>query len=245
MSQNKLKLNADKTEVLVLGTPKQRAKISVPSIPVNGEIVKILNIPIGNLGSVFDPSMDMAAHVSKAVKSENYHLRNIGRIRKYLTAESTKGAVISLVTSGFDYCNGHLCGIPEELICKLQRVQIMLPGWSRSQRSMTISLQYQRNFTGYQSGRVLNSRFFSWRTSVSMELHPLTWGKCWKSMSHHGHWDQHPRTYSASREPTWKPTVTDLLVPVPQNYGISSQIIFGQLGVWQSSTHLFKDVFIQ
>ena len=52
MSQNKLKLNADKTEVLVLDTPKQRAKISVPSISVNGEIVKILNIPIGNLGSV-------------------------------------------------------------------------------------------------------------------------------------------------------------------------------------------------
>ena len=123
MSQNKLKLNADKAEVLVLGTPKQRAKISVPSISVNGEIVKILNIPIGNLGSVFDPIMNMAAHVSKAVKSANYHLRNIGRIRKYLTAELTKSAVISLVTSRFHYCNGLLCGIPKELICKLQRVQ--------------------------------------------------------------------------------------------------------------------------
>ena len=72
---------------------------------------------------VFDPSMNMAAHVSKAVKSANYHLPNIRRIRKYLTAESTKGAVISLVTSIFDYCNGLLCGIPKELICKLQRVQ--------------------------------------------------------------------------------------------------------------------------
>ena len=121
--EGRLKLNADKTEVLVLGTPKQRAKISVPSISVNGEIVRILNIPIGNLGSVFDPSMNMAAHVSKAVKSANYYLRNIGRIRKYLTAESSKSAVISLVTSRFDYCNGLLCGIPEELICKLQRVQ--------------------------------------------------------------------------------------------------------------------------
>ena len=82
MSLNKPKLNADKTEVLVLGTPKQRAKISVPSISINGEIVKILNIPIGNLGSVFDPSMNMAAHVSKALNSANYHLRNIVRIRK-------------------------------------------------------------------------------------------------------------------------------------------------------------------
>ena len=95
---HKLKLNADKTDVLVLRTPKQRAKIFVPSISVNGEIVKILNIPIDNLGSVFDPSINMAAHVSKAVKSTNYHLQNIRRIRKYLTAESTKSAVISLAT---------------------------------------------------------------------------------------------------------------------------------------------------
>ena len=87
MSQNMLELNADKTEVLVLGTPKHRDKISVPGISVNGEEVKILNIPIGNLGSVFDPSMNMAAHVSNAVKSANYHIQNIGRIRKYLTAE--------------------------------------------------------------------------------------------------------------------------------------------------------------
>ena len=53
------KSGTDKTEVLVLGTPKQRAKISVPSISVNGEIVKILNITIGNLGSVFDPIIEM------------------------------------------------------------------------------------------------------------------------------------------------------------------------------------------
>ena len=128
MSQNKLKLNVDKTEVLVLGTPKQRAKISVSSISVNGEIVKILNIHISNLGSVFDPSMNMAAHVSKAVRSAHYYLRNIGRIRKYLTAESSKSAVISLVTSRFDYCNGLHCGIPEELMRNSREYKTTLSG---------------------------------------------------------------------------------------------------------------------
>ena len=43
MSQNKLKLNADKTEVLVMGTPQMRAKISIPSITVSGVIVPVLN----------------------------------------------------------------------------------------------------------------------------------------------------------------------------------------------------------
>ena len=83
MSQNKLKLNADKTEVLGMVTPQMRAIISIPSITVNGVIAPFLNEPVGNLGVVFDPNMNMSAHVSKVIKSANYHLRNIGKIRKF------------------------------------------------------------------------------------------------------------------------------------------------------------------
>ena len=123
MSQNKLKLNADKTEVLVMGTPQMRAKISIPSITVNGVIVPVLNEPVGNLGAVFDPNMNMSANVSKGIKSANYHLRNIGKIRKFLNTDTTKSAIISLVTSRLDYCNGLPCGITDELLCRLQKVQ--------------------------------------------------------------------------------------------------------------------------
>ena len=123
MSQNKLKLNADKTEVLVMGTPQMRAKISIPSITVNGVIVPVLNEPVGNLGAVFDPNMNMSAHVSKGIKSANYHLRNIGKIGKFLNTDTTKSAIVSLVTSRLDYCNGLLCGITDELLCRLQKVQ--------------------------------------------------------------------------------------------------------------------------
>ena len=100
MSQNKLKLNADKTEVLVMGTPQMRAKISIPSITVNGVIVPVLNEPVGNLGAVFDPNMNMSAHISKVIKSANYHLRNIGKIRKFLNTDTTKSAIVSLVPGG-------------------------------------------------------------------------------------------------------------------------------------------------
>ena len=122
MSQNKLKLNADKTEVLVMGTPQMRAKISIPSITVDGVLVPVPNEPVGNLVAVFDPNMNMSAHVSKVIKSANYHLGNIGKIRKFLNTDITKSAIVSLVTSRLDYCNGLLCGITDELLCSLQKV---------------------------------------------------------------------------------------------------------------------------
>ena len=64
-----------------------------------------------------------SAHVSKGIKSANYHLRNIGKIRKFLNTDTTKSAIVSLVTSRLDYCNGLLCGITDELLCRLQKVQ--------------------------------------------------------------------------------------------------------------------------
>ena len=65
----------------------------------------------------------MSAHVPKVIKSANYHLRNIGKIKKILNTDTTKSAIISLVTSRLDYCNRLLCGITDELLCRLQKVQ--------------------------------------------------------------------------------------------------------------------------
>ena len=114
MSQNKLKFNAEKKEVLSMGTPQMQAKISIPSIKVNGVIVPVLNEPVGNLGAVFDTNMNMSAHVSKFIKSTNYHLRDIGKLRKCLNTDTTECAIVSLVTSRLDYCNGLLCGIADD-----------------------------------------------------------------------------------------------------------------------------------
>ena len=62
MPQNKLK--------------QMRAKIYIASITVNGVIVLVLNEPVGNLGAIFDPNMNISSYVSKVIKSANYHLRN-------------------------------------------------------------------------------------------------------------------------------------------------------------------------
>ena len=52
----------------------------------------VLNEPVG---AVFDPNTNMPAHV---IKSSIHHLRNIGKIKKFLNTDTTKSAIVSLMT---------------------------------------------------------------------------------------------------------------------------------------------------
>ena len=61
--------------------------------------------------------------MSSVCKSALFHLRNIAKIRMYLTFESTKTLVHAYVTCRLDNCNSLLLGSPDYIIQKLQRVQ--------------------------------------------------------------------------------------------------------------------------
>ena len=62
-------------------------------------------------------------HVSCICRSSFYHIRNLSRIRKYLTKESAELAVHAFVTSKLDYCNALLYGLPKFQLQRLQYVQ--------------------------------------------------------------------------------------------------------------------------
>ena len=51
------------------------------------------------------------------------HVRNIGRIRRYLTEDATKTIVHALVISRLDYCNAVLYGLPASVTKAMQRLQ--------------------------------------------------------------------------------------------------------------------------
>ncbi len=78
---------------------------------------------VRNLGVVYDSELLMEKHISQVSSSVNMHLRNIGRIRKYLTEEATKTLVHSLVISRLDYGNSLLYGLPKTQIGRLQKIQ--------------------------------------------------------------------------------------------------------------------------
>ena len=60
MSKNFLKLNADKTEVMVIGFRAQLTKFNLPSVTVAGVDVPVQTNPVRNLGVMFDSGMTMS-----------------------------------------------------------------------------------------------------------------------------------------------------------------------------------------
>ena len=52
-----------------------------------------------------------------------FHIRNISRIRKFLSVSSTKALVHAFVTCRSYYCNSLLYGLPKRLVHRLQLAQ--------------------------------------------------------------------------------------------------------------------------
>ena len=62
-------------------------------------------------------------HLSGICRSSFYQLRNLSKIRKYVTQESSEVAVHVFLTSKLGYCNSLLCGERKMQLRKLQYVQ--------------------------------------------------------------------------------------------------------------------------
>ena len=122
MLKDKLKLNDNKTEIILIGTRQQLAKVNLNTFSF-GDTDISLSSEVRNLGCWFDSQLTMNSHIVKTCKSAFYHLYNIRRIRKYLSYDTTQILVNAYVTSRLDYCNSLLYGLPACHINKLQRVQ--------------------------------------------------------------------------------------------------------------------------
>ena len=121
MKSHFLKLNSDKTEVLVITPP------SVKSPPFSNVTIGDCTIDVSpvvkDLGVQFDTHMKMYDHIQSTCKKAYLQIHLIGRIRKYISEATTKNLVQVNVISLLDYCNCLLTGLPSYLIAKLQRVQ--------------------------------------------------------------------------------------------------------------------------
>ena len=112
MFTNKLKLNPDKTEFMLIGNKCHRNKFN-SKFPVD-----ILNnsIPLAahakNLGVIIDSDLNFQRHIKNTVKACNYFIRDIRRVRKYLTVDASTALANALVSNNNTNSNNTIYSAP-------------------------------------------------------------------------------------------------------------------------------------
>ena len=124
MYSNKLKLNAEKAEVLPFASTSRLSSVSRDSVDIGGKRIPFRS-SVRNLGVHLDQTLSVQQHISSVCRAAYLELRRIASIRPYLTQSATAQLVcfLSAMTSRLDYCNSILAGLPLKLISRLQRVQ--------------------------------------------------------------------------------------------------------------------------
>ena len=136
MSANRLKLNADKTELLWAGSRHGPAVLGSagPSLQLKTETVmasdqvRVLGVTMSSL--FLERSRDRSS--TSSTSSTNicatcfYWLRQLRQVRRSLDVESAATLVHAFVTSHVDYCNAILAAASKSTTDKLQRVMMPL-----------------------------------------------------------------------------------------------------------------------
>ncbi len=132
MLKNMLKVNMSKTEVIILGTWQQRAKLDLEHLHILDSDIAVSE-KVKNLGVLLDSDMSMDKQISNVCRSANCHLRSVRAVSKYLPRDALKTAIHSSVTSRLDTANSLLAGICRcrktqdsvTCYCKIQRLQVV------------------------------------------------------------------------------------------------------------------------
>ena len=119
-----LKLNMDKTQIIVFGPKAMRDKIVINGIFVNNDsnCIRFSNV-VCNLGIWFDSSLTFSDQVNKVVSSAFLTIKNISRISSFLTLKEKSTVVCCLILSKLDYANSLYYRIHGDLLNRLQYVQ--------------------------------------------------------------------------------------------------------------------------
>ena len=126
MFANKLKLNPEKAEFILIGSKNTRKQL-LPHFPINILSNQVLPAQsVINLGVVFNCNLSFSDHVLQFIKSTRVHVRYLYRIRPLLDLNTSVLLANALVSSRLDYCNSLFLSLTDFELRRLQLVRFKI-----------------------------------------------------------------------------------------------------------------------
>ena len=120
---NMLKLNDDKTELMLVTSNRTKHLHSLPTSLTIGNAQIPFKQSVNNLGFALDCHLTMNAHVSNTVRTCYFELRRLASIRRFLTSTTTVTFVSAFALLRIDYCDSLLFGSTHDVTSHLQFFQ--------------------------------------------------------------------------------------------------------------------------
>ena len=105
--------------------------------------------------------MSLDQHVTNVCKACFFNVRNIAKIRDYLSTADTEILVHALITSKLDSCNSLLYGLPKSMIDRLQNVQNSAARLITRNKKFDHITPVMKELPGFPSINVSFTRYFS------------------------------------------------------------------------------------
>ncbi len=119
MAANFLKLNENKTDVIVFGPRKHDVLQCLNATSLTG----FVKSSVKNLGCVLDSDLKLDRQISSVVRSCFLNLRLLAKTKPFLSSSDFEKAITSIVFSRMDYCNSLYYGVDARALMRLQKIQ--------------------------------------------------------------------------------------------------------------------------
>ena len=120
VTANMLKLNDNKTELMLVTSKRTKHLHNLPTSISKGNAQIPFKQSVTNLGFTLDCLFTMNAHVSNIALTCYFELRRLASIRRFLTSTATATLVSAFVLLRIDYCNSLLIVSPHDVTSHLQ-----------------------------------------------------------------------------------------------------------------------------
>ena len=115
-------LNQTKTKILVVAPPVVKERIIISGIILADSCIRFVE-SAKNLGVILDSTLSFEEQIQKLVKACFMLIRQLSKVKIFLSQQQLQVLVSSLIFTNLDYCNALYYGLPSYMIKKLQRVQ--------------------------------------------------------------------------------------------------------------------------